>query len=129
MTVDALAVAAALAVFAALFLAGLILLALFVRRAAEALLALRDLREQTTETDERRATVSAAREAVEDMRRGTFGGSGDVDDELLHAVRAEAAANGRPYRTDENERRNAGDEEIEEPLETIGFYQPSAQQE
>ncbi|MGC1760172.1 MAG: hypothetical protein WA742_12525 [Candidatus Cybelea sp.] len=126
---EALLVATALATFGVLFVGGLILLALFVRRAAEALLSLRDLREQTTETDERRATVEAAREAVQDIRRGAFGSSGDVDDDLLRAVHAEAAANGRPYRTDENERRNAGDEEIEEPLEPIGFYQPSGQQE
>lgn len=126
---EALLVATALATFGVLFVGGLILLALFVRRAAEALLSLRDLREQTTETDERRATVEAAREAVQDIRRGAYGSSGDVDDDLLRAVHAEAAANGRPYRTDENERRNAGDEKIEEPLEPIGFYQPSGQQE
>lgn len=124
---NALLIAAGLAVFAALFLAGLILLALFVRRAAEALLALRDLREQTTETDDRRATVAAAKEAVEDIRRGAFGGSGDVDADLLHAVRAEAAANGRPYRTDENERRNAVEDEPED-AESVGFYVPSEQQ-
>jgi hypothetical protein len=126
--VEALAVAFALLVASALFVAGLILLALFVRRAAEALLALRELREQTRETDERRATVDAAREAVEDMRRGAFGSSGDVDADLLAAVRAEAAANGRPYRTDENERRNAGDDETEEPPEPVGFYVPATEQ-
>lgn len=120
-------VAISILVLGPVYVAGLILLALFVRRAAEALLALRDLREQTTETDDRRATVAAAREAVEDMRRGAFGESGDVDADLLASVRMEAAAAGRPYRTDDNERRNAG-EEIEEPPENDGFYVPASEQ-
>jgi hypothetical protein len=111
-----------------LYLAGLILLTLFVRQAAFALMALRDLREQTIETDERRATVSAAQAAVEDMRRGSFGNSADVDMDLLHAVHAEAAANGRPYRVDDNERRNNGEEEPEEVEAPGGFYVPAEQQ-
>ena len=122
-----LAAASALIVFAVVFLAALLLLALFVRNAAFALLALRELREKTSETDERRGVVADAREAVESLRREGYGGS--TDDELLHAVQAEAAMNGRPYRTYENEHRNASDEE--EPIADEGdspFYVPSSQQ-
>ena len=74
-----LAAASALLVFVALFLAGLLLLSLFVRSAALSLLALRDVREQTREADERRSVVSDAERAVEDMRAHTeaYGGSGD----------------------------------------------------
>jgi hypothetical protein len=126
--VSAIAVSAVVLVAITLFLAGSILLALFVRQAAIALLALRELREQTIETDERRATVSAAQAAVEDMRRGSFGNSADVDMDLLHAVHAEAAANGRPYRVDDNERRNHGEEEEEPPEVPEGFYVPAEQQ-
>ena len=120
-----LAAAAALASFAVIFLAGILLLALFVRNAAFALIALRELREKTDETDERRATVAAAREAVEDIRGAAYGGSTDA--ELLAAVHAEAAMNGRPYRTTENEQRNV--EEPEDPtIPGDTFYVPASEQ-
>ena len=87
------------------------------------------MREQTTETDERRATVSAAREAVEDMKRGSFGGSGDIDYELLQSVRSQVAVNGRPYNVEDNERLNH-DEEEEEPVNPFGdgLYVPTSEQ-
>jgi hypothetical protein len=121
-----LAATAALIASTVVFLAGLLLLALFVRNAAFALLALGELREKTNETDERRATVAAAREAVEDIRgRGVYGESADAD--LLRAVQAEAAMNGRPYRTFENEERNV--EEPEEPdIPVDSFFVPSREQ-
>lgn len=125
---DAIVVAGALVVFAVVLLATLPLLALFVRRAAEALLALRDLREQTTETDDRRATVSAARQAVEDMRRQAYGESGAVDEELLATVKAEAAMNGRPYRVDDNEHRNYDEDDGEPSVPADSFYVPASEQ-
>lgn len=123
---------AALAVFLVIFLAGLLLLVLFVRNAAFALIAVTELRDKTSEADERKATVAAAREAVDDIRRNgeAFGGSGTLDFDALRSVQAEAAINGRPYRVDENERRNVGDEQPEyTDTESVSpFYVPASEQ-
>lgn len=127
---SALAIVAALLVSAPVFLAGLILLAVFVQKAAHALMAVGDLREHTSERDKRRATVEAAREAVEDVRAygETYGRPADAD--IQEALRVEAAMNGRPYRTTDNEHRNhAEEEELEDPsVPPDSFFVHTAEQ-
>lgn len=122
-----LAAAFAVLIFSVVFLAALLLLAIFVRKAAEALLTLGELRERTDETDERRATVASARHAVEEIHN-TYGGSGDPDEELLRAVQTEAALrNGKPYRVADNENLHA--EQDEGPsIEGDSFYVPTTEQ-
>lgn len=119
------AAAAALICFGTLFLAGLILLAVFVRQAALALLTIGELRERTDETAERRATVVAARHAVEDVR-GAYGGSGEPD--YMAAILAERQANGKPFRTAENEQRHPFEEEQEPAVQGDSFYVPAEEQ-
>ena len=126
---ETVVVVAALLSVLLVFLAGLLLLALFVRQAAFALIALREVREQTNEADQRRETVDAAREAVEDVRsfRDTFGGSTDA--QIMDALRMEAEMNGKPFSAVVNERRNAPEEDDTEPsVPSDTFYVPSSEQ-
>jgi hypothetical protein len=121
---DVLAVAAALACFSIVLVAALILLTVFVRKAADALSTLGELRERTDEAVERRETVAQAREAVEEMRaaREVYGESADAD--LMEAVMAERKLNGKPFRVEDNERQHA-DEEQEPSVPGDSFYVPS----
>ena len=127
---ETVVVVAALLSVLLVFLAGLLLLALFVRQAAFALIALREVREQTNEADQRRETVDAAREAVEDVRsfRDAFGGSTDA--QIMDALRMEAEMNGKPFSTVVNEQRNAPEEEplFEPSVPSDTFYVPSSEQ-
>lgn len=123
-----LAAAAALCVFAVIFLAGLLLLSLFVRNAAIALVALSDLGEHTLEKKRRREVVDAAEEAVEDIRRrADYHGDSGIDEDLMAGVMAERAMNGKSFRVEDNERSHY-DEQPEPEIDGDSFFVPAEEQ-